>query len=381
MNCLSRSPAVYVMAAVMLSGCSTIVQSEGNSAEQLVTTSDSMGIALPAGFAIEQVAAVPNARFMVWGDDGTLFVSTMTRKEVYAVTGVLSGAAEVSIVGSGLRIPNGVAFHNGDLYVAEPGRLLRFRAIESALAAPPEPEVLAEDLPVRKQHVWKHLSFGPDDKLYMSVGSPCNVCNEPEFGLILRMNADGSEREVYARGIRNSVGFDWHPETDELWFTDNNRDMMGDDIPPGELNRVTEAGAHYGFPFCHGAAVAETEPEFAALGSCADSRPPVQELGAHVAPLGVEFYDGEMFPEQYRNQAFIAEHGSWNRTEKIGYRVTLVRLNAAGESQGYEVFASGWLDGEQVLGRPVDVLTAADGSLLVSDDRAGAIYRISYTGG
>ena len=341
---------------------------------------DPRSISLPPGFAIELVASVPNARAMAWGEEGTLFVSTMTRNRVYAVRGLLTGATRVLDVTQKLRIPNGVAFRDGALYVAEPSRLLRYDGIEARLDNPPEPVVIADDLPAMKQHAWKYIDFGPDNKLYVTVGSPCNVCDEPGYGTILRMNADGSEREVYAQGIRNSVGLAWHPVTGELWFTDNNRDMMGDDVPPGELNRAPRAGMHFGFPFCHGTNIVEPEAELAALGDCGESVPPAQELGAHVAPLGLEIYAGTMFPAEYRHQVFIAEHGSWNRTEKQGYRVSLVRLDESGKSLGYESFASGWLDDGQVNGRPVDILTAPDGSLLVSDDRSGAIYRISYTG-
>lgn len=341
---------------------------------------DPGSIALPPGFVIEQVAAVPNARSLAWGDDGTLFVSTMTRNRVYAVRGILSGEAGVVEVAQKLRIPNGVAFRNGALYVAEPERLLRYDGIESRLDNPPEPVVITDDLPAKKQHAWKYIDFGPDGKLYVTVGSPCNVCDEPGYGTIIRMNPDGSGREVYARGIRNSVGIDWHPVTGDLWFTDNNRDMMGDDVPPGELNHAPVAGLHFGFPFCHGTDIVESEPALAALGSCDTTVAPAQELGAHVAALGLEIYDGEMFPPEYRHQVFIAEHGSWNRSEKLGYRVSLVRLDESGKSLGYEVFASGWLSEGQVNGRPVDIVTAPDGSMLLTDDRSGAIYRISYTG-
>ena len=244
---------------------------------------------------------------------------------------------------------------------------------------PANPRCWSTDLPAGKQHSWKYIAFGPDSKLYVSVGAPCNICDAPGYALILRMNADGSDREVYARGIRNTVGFDWHPVTGSLWFTDNNRDMMGDDLPPGELNQAENAGQHFGFPFCHGTDVVEPEPELAALGSCADSVAPTQELGAHVAPLGIAFYTGSMFPEAYQNQVFIAEHGSWNRSEKIGYRVSLVRLDRSGrKALSYEPFAEGWLQGDKVSGRPVDIIVAPDGSLLVSDDKDGGIYRISY---
>lgn len=337
-------------------------------------------ITLPDGFRIEQIADVPNARAMVWGDKGTMFVGTMAKGTVYAVTGILQGNPVVRSIGEKLKMPTGVAFRDGALYVAERKRLIRYPGIESRLDNPPEPEVLLDALPGKGLHSWKYIAFGDDGKLYMTIGSPCNVCDSPDQGVIERMNPDGSGRQIIARGIRNSVGFDWHPQTGELWFSDNNRDRLGDDQPPGELNRLAKEGAHFGFPFCHGKDVVEPQAELAALGSCADSVPPAQLLGPHVAPLGVHIYDGEMFPEEYRGQVFIAEHGSWDRSEKIGYRVTRVPLSADGTvALGYEVFASGWLVGEEYSGRPVALLPAPDGSLLLSDDHRGAIYRISYT--
>jgi glucose/arabinose dehydrogenase len=338
-------------------------------------------LSVPPGFHIEQIATVPNARAMTWGDEATLFVSSRRLGTVHAISDVLGGDPVVRVIDNDLRVPNGVAFSNGDLYVAEINRILVYRNIEQRLDAPGEPEVVVDNLPGEKLHSWKYIAFGPDGKLYISIGAPCNICDAPDYGLIMRINVDGSGQEVYARGIRNSVGFDWHPVTGAFWFTDNNRDMLGDDEPPGELNQATEAGLHFGFPFCHGADLVEPEAEFAALGRCADAQPPAKELGPHVAPLGVAFYTGVMFPEAYQNQLFIAEHGSWNRSEKIGYRVSLVRLDKAGrKALSYEPFAEGWLHDGKVSGRPVDVLVAPDGSLLVSDDKRGAIYRISYAG-
>jgi glucose/arabinose dehydrogenase len=334
---------------------------------------------VPAGFAVEEVVAVPNARSLALGDNDTLFVASQVKGLVHAVRGVSSANPTVVVIAEKLRFPNGVAFLNGDLYVAEMNRLLRYKDIESHLDEPGEPEIVVDDLPGKTQHGWKYIAFGPDGKLYVTVGSPCNACNEPEFGLILRMNPDGSDREVFARGIRNSVGLDWQPDTNVLWFTDNNRDMMGDDEPPGELNRATKPGLHFGFPFCHGINTVEPESELAALGRCENSEPPALELPAHVAALGLAFYDSEQFPQEYRNQIFIAEHGSWNRSEKIGYRVSLVRLDESGRNPvSYEVFADGWLQGGKVTGRPADVLVARDGSLLISDDKAGKIFRVSY---
>jgi glucose/arabinose dehydrogenase len=335
---------------------------------------------VPDGFAVEILARVPGARSLALGDKGTLFVGTQRAGDVYAVRDPF-GKPEVLKIASGLKMPNGVAFRDGALYVAEPQRILRMAGIEEKLGSPPVPEPVITDLPYKGfLHSWKYIAFGPDGKLYVPVGAPCNVCDEPGFGVILRMNADGSGREVFARGIRNSVGFTWHPRTGELWFTDNGRDMLGDDVPPCELNRAPRAGLDFGFPYCHGGTIAD--PELGKLGRCEDSVPPVQALGPHVAPLGVKFYTGTMFPEKYRNQVFIAEHGSWNRSPaagKTGYRVTMVRLSGT-KATGYEPFMEGFLDGDTVLGRPVDVLVAPDGSLLVSDDTAGSIYRVAYRG-
>ena len=273
-------------------------------------------------------------------------------------------------------MPNGVAFLDGDLYVAENHRIIRFDDIESSLDSIPEPDVVIDSLLRERHHGWRYIDFGPDGKLYIALGAPCNVCERPGSANISRMNPDGSEQEIYAEGVRNSVGFTWHPDTGELWFTDNGRDMLGDDIPPGELNRAPIGGMHFGFPYCHGSDVAD--PEFGSRRNCSEFEAPAQELGPHVAPLGVIFYTGDMFPAEYRNQALIAEHGSWNRSRKIGYRVSLVRMED-GSPAAYEVFADGWLQNEEVSGRPVDLLQLADGSVLLSDDQNGRIYRISYS--
>ena len=221
------------------------------------------------------------------------------------------------------------------------------------------------------------MDFGPDGLLYIAVGAPCNVCLKPDYAQIRRMQPDGTGMEVFARGVRNSVGFDWHPNTDVLWFTDNGRDWLGDNRPPDELNRAPGPGMHFGFPFCHGATI--PDPVYGQRRDCDEFTAPAQQLGPHVAGLGMKFYTGDQFPEAYQGQIFIAEHGSWNRSEKIGYRVTLVRLEGS-EAVSYEPFATGWLQGEQTWGRPAYVLPLPDGSLLVSDDTAGAIYRITYAG-
>jgi glucose/arabinose dehydrogenase len=333
-------------------------------------------VKLPPGFTLEVYADnVPNARSMALGSRGTLYVGTR-EDAVYAVTGTpgSSNPPRVSVLARGLSSPNGVAFRNGALYVAEINRILRFDGVETAQQAP-KPQVVRDDLPRDGHHGWRYIAFGPDDKLYVAIGAPCNVCDEPGFGVIKRMNPDGSDPQIFARGIRNSVGFTWEPTTKELYFTDNGRDMLGDNIPPCELNVAPRAGMHFGFPFCHGKDV--QDPKFGGLGQCFRSAAPVQTLGAHVAPLGLKFYQGTAFPAQYQGQVFIAEHGSWNRSEKSGYRVSLVRMEGK-KAVAYEGFATGFNRGQQVYGRPVDLLMLADGSMLLSDDYAGAIYRISY---
>ena len=334
-------------------------------------------LTLPAGFSAEvYVENIPNARSMVMGDKGTLFVGSRAEGKVYAVKGVGSNERTVVEIARGLNMPNGVAFRDGDLYVAAVNHVLRYPGIEDSLDSPPEPLMVADDFPSDGHHGWRYISFGPDGKLYMPIGAPCNVCDEEGYALITRMNPDGGEREVVARGVRNTVGFTWHPETGNLWFTDNGRDWLGDDTPPCELNQVTGPDMHFGFPYCHGNGI--VDPDFGAGHDCGDFTPPAMALGAHVAPLGVKFYTGKQFPEEYRMQAFIAEHGSWNRSEKSGYRVSLVRIEN-GKAVSYQPFVEGWLKDDAVSGRPVDLLVLDDGSMLVSDDQAGRIWRISYS--
>ncbi len=341
---------------------------------------------LPEGFTIEVYAdGLDGARSMAMGDEGTLFVGTRNEKTVYAVQDFDHDykADHIKVVDSTLEVPNGVAFRNGSLYVAEVGRLLRYDNIESQLDNPTEPVVVYDDYPTEFHHGWKYIAFGPDDKLYVPVGAPCNICDstvsDQRYATITRMDPDGGNREIYAHGVRNTVGFTWHPETKELWFTDNGRDMMGDDIPPCELNRVEEVGQHYGYPFCHGSNI--PDPEFGKQRPCSDFKSPVQEMGPHTAPLAVKFYRGNMFPEKYKNYAFVAEHGSWNRSKKVGYRISLVELDG-NEAIGYTTFIDGWLDHEsqEQFGRPVDILILDDGSMLISDDYGDAIYRVTYSG-
>ncbi len=337
-------------------------------------------IQLPSGFEIETYASgVSNARAMTLGNNGTLFVGSRSAGNVYALVDQNRDmrSDKIYVVAEGLHAPSGVTFKDDALYVSAVDRILRYDKIESQLENPPLPVTVTDKLPSDRHHGWKFIDFGPDEMLYVSVGAPCNVClrSDPYAG-ILRINPNGTIIEMFARGIRNSVGFAWHPETRELWFTDNGRDNLGENVPPGELNRAYQAGLHFGFPHCHGGDI--PDPRFGKGVDCSNFEPPVQRLGPHVAPLGVTFYDGNMFPEEYVNQIFIAEHGSWNRSKKIGYRVSLVRLDKTGQAVSYEPFAEGWLQGQRAWGRPVDVLVAGDGSLLVSDDTANVIYRISY---
>ncbi len=340
-------------------------------------------IRLPAGFSIDVFATgVDRARSLAQSPSGTVFVGTGRQGGgiVHALVDVDGDGRSDGrhAIGKDLNWPNGVAFHDGDLYVAEISRVLRFDDIESSLDAPPPPVVVTADLPDKTHHGWKFIRFGPDGHLYVPVGAPCNICDEGDpFATILRLDASGGH-EVVARGVRNTVGFDWRPGTDELWFTDNGRDMMGDDIPPDELNVLRQDGQHFGYPWCHGQDIAD--PEFDQR-ACSEFVPPEVDLAPHTAAVGMRFYRGDAFPERYRGQIFIAEHGSWNRSSKIGYRVMVVGVDGAGKATSYEEFAVGWLQGEDNWGRPVDVMERPDGSLLVSDDQAGAIYRIVWDGG
>lgn len=335
-------------------------------------------IRLPPGFEISVFADnVPGAREMALGANGTLFVGSMRAGKVYAITVRDNRAIDTLTIASGLNLPVGVAFRDGALYVSDVSRILRFDGIEESLASPPAPAVVSDRFPRSTHHGWKFIAFGPDGLLYVPVGAPCNICDPDgnRYANIMRMRPDGSELEVYARGVRNSVGFDWHPETKELWFTDNGRDWLGDDRPDCELNHAPRANLHFGFPYCHSGEI--SDPEFGYLRPCAEFTPPVVKLGPHVAPLGMRFYTGNMFPAEYRNNIFIAEHGSWNRSRKIGYRIKRVALSG-NRPEKHEVFADGWLQGQSAWGRPADVLVMPDGALLVSDDHAGAIYRITY---
>lgn len=336
-------------------------------------------IVLPDGFHIDVYATgLADARSLALGDQGTVFVSTRQHGSIYALRGDNSQqrASKKYVIAKDLNTPNGITFHKGDLYVATREQILRFTGIENRLANPPKAEVIATGFPSDRSHGWRYLGIGPDDMLYVSIGAPCNICDRQGYANIVRLKLDGSGHEVFAQGVRNSVGFAWQPQTGELWFTDNGRDMLGDDLPPDELNHAPKAGLHFGYPYCHGNGI--PDPEFGSGHDCGRYTPPAQALGAHVAALGMRFYTGDMFPQQYRGDIFIAEHGSWNRSEKVGYRITRVKLDEQNKATLYEPFATGWLQGRQAWGRPVDLLVMPDGALLVSDDYAGALYRISY---
>ncbi|WP_027150288.1 PQQ-dependent sugar dehydrogenase [Methylobacter tundripaludum] len=338
---------------------------------------------VPAGFTLSIFADnLPNARSLALGDNGTVFVGTGSEGAVYAVQDSNSdGIADKSyVIASHLYMPNGVAYRDDSLYVAEVNRIIRFGRITQQLTNPPKPVVVYDQFPSEQHHGWKYLRFGPDNKLYTSVGAPCNICEpeQPIYSSLVRLNADGSGFEMLARGIRSSVGFDWQPETNALFFTDNGRDYLGDDLPPDELNQWTTTGEHFGFPYCHGGDI--PDPEFSADKKCRQFTAPVWKFKAHIAPLGLHFYRGKQFSVEYKNQLFVAEHGSWNRSEPQGYRVVSVKFKQ-GKPVSEQVFIDGWLtkDGK-VLGRPVDILEMPDGSLLISDDKLGVIYRVEYKG-
>jgi glucose/arabinose dehydrogenase len=342
---------------------------------------------MPPGFQIAVYAeGVAAARAMALGDNGTVFVGTFglvtgqpNIGKVYAVrdTNADGRADEVLTVAQGLNQPNGVAFRNGALYVAEMQRIVRYDDIEKRLANPPSPVVIKDGFLAMGNHQWRYIAFGPDGKLYVALGAPCNVCKADEpYASIARMNPDGSGFEIYARGVRNSVGLAFHPQNGQLWFTDNGRDLLGDNLPSDELNHVTAANQSFGFPACHQGEV--VDPEFGQPDACAKAQLPAMKLGPHVAALGLRFYTGTMFPAEYRNELFIAQHGSWNRQNPLGYRIALVHVHEGRYATGSRIFAEGWLQGRQPWGRPVDVLQIADGSLLVSDDLQGKIYRITY---
>ena len=351
-----------------------------------VTTVDKIPVdklKVPTGFKVDIWAhGMPGARMMVRGDKGTVFVGTRVIGKVYAITDK-DGKRDNKVIAEQLKQPNGVAFKNGSLYVISIDKALRFDGIEDKLDSPQVTDISEQiKLPESTHHNWKFAAVGPDDKLYISIGSPCNICevNPGTHGLIRRQNLDGSGIEIVARGVRNSVGFDWHPQSKELWFTDNGRDWAGDEGPQEELNRVAanNVGGHFGFPYCHANGI--PDPDIKKPNPCAGVTLPVALLGPHAAALGMRFYTGGMFPAQYKDNAFIARRGSWNRTKKFGYDVVVAKVN--GGKATITPFMTGFLDPatDNFWGRPVDVMQMPDGSLLVSDEQNGAIYRVSHSG-
>ena len=335
-------------------------------------------IKLPPGFSISLYAAgLPSARQMAWGDNGVLFVGSMDAGAVYAVT-ERSGRRSVRTVLKDLAMPTGLAFRKGALYVAAVNRILRYDGAEDRLDAMPPPKVVYDDLPSSRHHGWKYLAFDREGRLIFGVGAPCNICDPPKgTAEVRRLDLKTGRAETVARGVRNTVGGDVDPRSGRFWFTENARDWMGDDMPADKLNMIAKEGAEYGFPFCHQGDT--PDPKFSAGCKCSEFIPPVTNLGAHVAPLGMKFYTGAQFPPDYRNSILIAEHGSWNRSVYSGGRIVRIVASADGRFEKEEVFAAGFLQGARsYIGRPVDILPDRDGSILVSDDYAGAIYRISY---
>ncbi len=386
----ANPPAATAPAAAPLPpGSPLIGRPEGNEAAAklapvapppIPTAADKLPLAklkVPAGFNIEVYAAgVANARSLALGDKGTVFVGSRLIDKVHAIVNQ-DGKRTVKVLASGLYRPNGVAFRNGTLYIAELSKISKIDKVEDVIDSPPKPTVIYDNLPKDEAHGWKFIAIGPDNKLYVPVGQPGNnVLHDDAHGQIRRINLDGSGAEVVALGVRNSVGFDWNPETKQLYFTDNGRDWMSEDVPQDELNRVTKVGQDFGAPYCYQGNI--PDPEFGWGHSCSDFTPPVGLLGPHTASLGIRFYTGNMFPKSYRNAIIVARHGSWNRSKKFGGDVVVVKLNRDGTVKSIEPLVTGFLENNSYVGRPVDVLQMKDGSLLVSDDYNGAVYRISY---
>ena len=341
---------------------------------------------IPKGFKIEVYGRVDNARSMAMSPDGTLFVGNKANGSVYALQDRNNDmkADTLYTIAKDLIMPNGIAFKDGALYVAEVNKLWRYDAIEDRLNDP-KATLIYNDFPEDSHHGWKYIAFGPDGKLYVPVGAPCNVCETKDdtyYASIISMDADGTNREIVAKGVRNTVGLTWHPITGEMWFTDNGRDLLGDDMPSCELNRLSAIGQHFGFPYCHAGLI--LDPEFGQDKSCENYTPPAFNLGPHVAPLGLKFYTGNMFPPSYKNKIIIPEHGSWNRSKNAGHtghKISLV-TEENGVGVQYETFVKGFLNKSTntAWGRPVDILVLKDGSILISDDKSGTIYRMSYLG-
>ncbi len=346
----------------------------------LATAADKIPVAqlkAPRGFHIELYASgMPNARSMAYSPKGTVFVGSRLQDKVYAITNK-DGKRQVHVLVSGLYRPNGVAYKDGTLYIAELSQISKIENVDDKIDASPKPVVIYNDLPKDEAHGWKYLAIGPDNKLYFEVGQPGNnVLHDKNHGQLRRINLDGSGAEVIAYGIRNTVGFDWNPRNHDLYFTDNGRDWLSEDWPNDKLNRITKVGEDFGEPYCHQGNI--PDPDFGWGHKCSDFVPPVALMGPHAAALGMKFYIGHMFPAEYRDQIFVARHGSWNRTVKFGGDIALVRLNRDGSVKSVEPFLTGFLQNNNYIGRPVDVMNMPDGSMLISDDWNGAVYRVSY---
>jgi glucose/arabinose dehydrogenase len=350
----------------------------------LATAADKLPVdklKVPKGFKIEVYASgIPNARSLRLGDKGTVFVSNRTLDKIYAIVDK-GGKREVKVIAKDLYRPNGIALHDGTLYIAELSQVSKIEKIEDNLDNTPKPTIIYSDLPKDEPHGWKYLTVGPDNKLYFNVGAPCNIClPPPTHAQIRRINLDGSGMEVVARGTRQIVGMDWHPTLKQLYFTENARDWMSEELPNDKLNRLTQPGKdNFGYPYCHQGNI--PDPEFGWGHSCDEFTKPVGLLGPHSAPLGIKFYTGNAFPSEYRGQAFIARHGSWNKSKKIGGDIVVAKLNKDGTLKSLDSFITGFIDNNNYVGRPVDLLVLKDGSLLISDDYNGAIYRVSYGNG
>ena len=334
---------------------------------------------LPPGFQISVFAELTNPRQLALSESGIVYAGSFRAGNLYGVIDANSdgSADKVVTIDHDLTLPTGIAIQDGDLYVGAVDKLLVYQNIDQTFESSPEPFVLYDELPEETHHGWKYLGFSPEDHLFFNVGAPCNVCEKenPWFATIMSLDLDREplKPEIFASGVRNTVGFSWHPGTGELWFTDNGRDLLGDDTPSCELNRAPKAGLHFGFPYIHASSV--IDPEFGA--PVFPVEPPVVELGPHVAPLAMKFYTGTMFPERYRGEIFIAEHGSWNRTPEAGhtgYNITMVNP----ETGATTILIDGWLKNNVAWGRPTDILEMPDGSLLIADDHANVIYRLTY---
>jgi len=347
----------------------------------IATAADKLPVAqlkVPKNFNIEVYAGgMANARSLRIGDNGTVFVSTRLLDKIYAVTDK-NGKREVKVLATGLYRPNGIALHNGTLYIAELNKISKIDNVEAQLDNPPKPTLIYDDLPSDEPHGWKFLTVGPDNKLYFNIGAPCNICMpSPAHAQIRRINLDGSGAEVVARGIRQIVGMDWHPVLKQLYFTENQRDWLSEDLPNDKLNRITRPGQdNFGFPYCHQGNL--PDQQFGWGHNCNEFTQPIALLGPHSAPLGMRFYTGSMFPREYHNAILIARHGSWNKTVKIGGDIVLAKLNPDGTVKSVEPFITGFLVNNNYIGRPVDIEQMKDGSILISDDWNGAVYRVTY---